>query len=216
MRNRSIKKLLFGASTIAGAGVVAWALAGVVIGKTATANAGAATNSAITRTKHQTTAPTSINRIQAAGDAQALLQGWEETGLTPSEISLTAPLYAFKTGTRAFPDGETVFRTPLGKDGFCLTFGNGANCSHVQPDAKTPVIGFGTDLDSEGAGVPFVLFGIKAANVTNVIYRCAGSNYPATIVGSSVSFVAPTSELTMSQCNQVATLADGTTVVTPQ
>ena len=97
------------------------------------------------------------------------------TAIETSEVTQTTSLYAFKTGASSFPNGETVFRTPLGKDGFCLTFGNGANCSHVQPDAKTPVIGFGTDLDSEGAGVPFVLFGIKAANVTNVIYRCAGS-----------------------------------------
>lgn len=57
--------------------------------------------------------------------------------------------------------------------------------------------------------------GLASGDVKSVTYRCNGTDYAAEMIGSLVVFVAPDGAMTLDQCEQIATLADGESVRTP-
>jgi hypothetical protein len=144
------------------------------------------------------------------GDASFMAQ----SGLTQADFAKTRGVYTFGKVGADYASGATVYLTPVGKSGYCLTFVTAAACTHVQPDRASPVRGLGVDPDQQAAGQPFVEVGLAAADVKALSYRCGGTSYPATMSGRVVAFVAPSASLTPHDCQQVATLASGEVVTT--
>jgi len=153
--------------------------------------------------------------VRSTDDAKALLARASirvSVGLTDAEIAATKPIYRFGGGTGTFVDGLSVFRAPLANGGYCIAFASAVGCTRVPPTDAEPLMGLGIDLDAERGGEPFVLVGVSEPQVRAVTYACAGKTYAATMSGSVVTFVAPSSNLRADDCTENVTLSGGKVV----
>jgi hypothetical protein len=163
-------------------------------------------------------APNPPIQLRSTDDAKAMLSRASirgSVGLTDADIAATKPIYRFGDGAGNFAAGLSAYRTPLANGGFCVSFAAAVGCTRVPPSAAEPLIGLGFDPDAERGGEPFVLISLSAPDVRSVTYTCAGTTYPATMSGSLVAFVAPTSSLRADDCRENVTLASGKVVSKP-
>lgn len=152
--------------------------------------------------------------IRTASDAEAALGGTDsgfqaDVGLTAADLPQTHAIYTFDAALNNFAAGQSVFETPLAHGGYCLTFSGAISCTHTLPSTTEPLIGVGYDPDFERSGEPFVLVSIRESTVRHVSYLCSGTSYPAQITGNVVAFVSPSPSLSVQDCSEVVTFADG-------
>ena len=148
-------------------------------------------------------APKASIEVRSTDDAKALLARASiraSVGLTDAEIAVTEPIYRFASGTGNFTAGLGVYRAPLANGGYCIAFASAVGCTRVPP------------TDAERGGEPFVLVGVSEPQVRAVTYACAGKTYAATMSGSVVTFVAPSSNLRADDCTENVTLSSGKVV----
>jgi hypothetical protein len=152
--------------------------------------------------------------IATAADAEQSLRATDsdfiaDVGLTESDIASTRAIYTFDSRLPNFAAGMSVFKTSLHGGGFCLTFVHPTTCTHVNPSAKEPLMGLGYDPDGERSGQPFVVISLRNPSVKSVSYVCAGSTYPASISGDVVTLIAPSSAISLNDCSEQVTFANG-------
>lgn len=152
--------------------------------------------------------------IRTASDAEAALEGTDsgfqaDVGLSATDLPQTHAIYTFDPALNNFAGGQSVFETPLSHGGYCLTFSGAISCTHTLPSTAEPLIGVGYDPDFERSGEPFVLVSIREPTVRAVSYLCSGTSYPAEISGNVVAFISPSSSLSVEDCSEVVTFANG-------
>jgi hypothetical protein len=165
-------------------------------------------------------APPARPPVATAADAEQALRATDrqfiaDVGLTESDIATTHAIYTFDSRLGNFAAGMSVFKTSLRGGGYCLTFVRPTACTHVYPSATEPLIGIGYDPDGERSGQPFVVISLRNPSVKAVSYVCAGSTYPAAISGDVVTLIAPSSTISLNDCSEQVTFANGQVLTKP-
>jgi hypothetical protein len=151
----------------------------------------------------------------AAVQATLSAAGDESNGqfdLTDAAIASTHVIYTFPPSTPAV-GGASIFEVPRDGEGPCVFLVGTGDC-WAQPPAVDATVALPvqvgmSDFDGPSGPLPVVLFGQVAPEVKAVTLICKDATYSATISDGLASWVAPSSDITPSDCELNAPLASG-------